>query len=69
MTTITIQFTRSRRQGAAWLATGLAVALLAWAETRFQRTLDHDEQARRVGVAAGIQQREQAALRLVQLQR
>ena len=66
MTTITIQFTRSRRHGAAWLATGLAVALLAWAETRFQRSVDHADQARLVSVATGIRDREQAALRMLQ---
>ncbi|TBN57069.1 hypothetical protein EYE40_06450 [Glaciihabitans arcticus] len=69
MTTITIEFTRSRRQGAAWLATGLAVALLAWAETRFQRTIDHAEQARLVANAASLRHREHAALRFVQPQR
>jgi len=69
MTTITIQFNRSRQQGFAWLATGVAVALLAWAETRFQRTVDSAEQARLMAVDAGIRNREHAALRLVQPQR
>ena len=70
MTTITIQFNRSRQQRLAWFASGVAVALLAWADGRFQRgpgsSPDHAEQARLLAVEAGIQARENAALRLVQ---
>jgi hypothetical protein len=64
MTTITIQFDRPRSNRLAMLAMSLGVSLVIWAEERARAFVDHEEQARRVSVAAGIRSREQAALRL-----
>jgi len=65
MTTITIQFGRPRGNRLAVLAMSVGVTLLMWAEQRSRSLVDHEEQARRLDVAAGIRDREQAALRLV----
>ena len=45
----------------------IGVSLVMWAEQRARSFVDHEEQARRVDVAAGIRDREQAALRLASL--
>lgn len=65
MTTITIQFDRPRSNRLAVLVMSLGVSLVMWAEQRARSFVDHDEQVRRIDVAAGIRDREQAALRLV----
>jgi hypothetical protein len=67
MTTITIQFGRARGNRLALLAMSIGVSLVMWAEQRARSFVDHEEQARRVDVAAGIRDREQAALRLASL--
>ena len=63
MTTITIQFDRPRSNRLAVLAMSLGVSLVLWAEQRSRGSVSHEEQSRRVAVAAGIRDREQAALR------
>ena len=67
MTTITIQFGRPRGNRLAVLAMSVGVSLLMWAEQRSRTAIRHDEQTRRLDVAAGIRDREQAALRLAYL--
>ena len=67
MTTITIQFDRPRSSRLAVLAMGLGVSLVMWAEQRSRAGLSRDEHSRRRAVAAGIRDREHAALRTLQL--
>jgi hypothetical protein len=65
MTTITIQFDRPRSNRLAVIAMSLGVSLVLWAEQRSRSYVGHEEHARRVAVAAGIRDREHAALRAV----
>jgi len=65
MTTITIQFARSRNNRLALLAMSVGVSLVMWAEDHAKRAaVGHEEQVLRLRTARDIQAREQSALRL-----
>ena len=65
MTTTTIHLPSARLGLAERIATTVGIALVVWGTTGARLALAHEEQARRVSVAAGIREREHAALRSV----
>jgi hypothetical protein len=63
MTTTTIHLPSARLGLSERIATTVGIALVVWGTTGARPLIDHVEQARRVSVAAGIREREHAALR------
>jgi len=65
MTTINIQFSASRSNHIERLASSIGIGLLVWANSRAGQVGfrdEHERQMQRVQVAAGIREREHAAL-------